>query len=575
MRLAGALLFLASSLAAQTWSQWGADAQHQSAVAVAGRRLVHIEAQVVLDPFADAMEAEAGDNLLAHYAVPLIDGSDLFVVVKGGAFTGLVTRDTQSWSVVNLRRVNGQLLRRWSYESDWKPVPWSPSVSWEPVYHPALTSDAVWAPAAGGAIDKISRDTGGLIGRFNPFGSLIDHTIFMTGPPVVDAAGNVFYNAVQFNPVSPWGNDTLNAWLVRIGSDGAMSKATFASLIPNAPAAGAQCTTSFDAAQLPFPPSRTAVAPTLRCGPQRPGINVAPAIAADGTVYTISRAHQTDRWGFLVAARSDLSPKWATSLRNRFQDGCNVTIPPNGTPGGCRADAITGVDPAENQSGSGRVNDISTSSPVVAPDGRILYGSYTRYNYSQGHLMMFNADGTYLGAYGWGWDLTPAIYRHDGTYSIVLKENRYRAGSYCNDNSSCPFDRALITPSDPESYFITQLNPSLRPEWRYQSRNILDCERRMDGSVDCIDDGFHPNGFEWCVNAVAVDRNGVVYANSEDGNLYAIAQGGTLSSSIFLRRALGAAYTPTSIGSDGRIYTQNDGDLFIISDQAKRRAVRR
>ena len=29
--------------------------------------------------------------------------------------------------------------------------------------------------------------------------------------------------------------------------------------------------------------------------------------------------------------------------------------------------------------------------------------------------MMFNADGTFARAYGWGWDLTPAIYRHDGT----------------------------------------------------------------------------------------------------------------------------------------------------------------
>ena len=32
--------------------------------------------------------------------------------------------------------------------------------------------------------------------------------------------------------------------------------------------------------------------------------------------------------------------------------------------------------------------------------------------------------------------------------------------------------------------------------------------------------------FEWCVNMVAVDRDGVVYANSEDGNLYAIDRTG-------------------------------------------------
>ena len=72
-----------------------------------------------------------------------------------------------------------------------------------------------------------------------------------------------------------------------------------------------------------------------------------------------------------------------------------MIIPPNGTPGGCRSGAFTGVDPADNQPGSGRVSDNGTSSPVVAPDGRIFYGSYTRYNYSQGHLMSFNPDGTF------------------------------------------------------------------------------------------------------------------------------------------------------------------------------------
>lgn len=56
---------------------------------------------------------------------------------------------------------------------------------------------------------------------------------------------------------------------------------------------------------------------------------------------------------------------------------------------------------------------------------------------------------------------------------------------------------------------------------------------------------------------LVVDANGVVYANSEDGNLYAINQGGTLKSSIFLDLTLGAAYTPLAIGPDGRVYTEN------------------
>jgi hypothetical protein len=68
-----------------------------------------------------------------------------------------------------------------------------------------------------------------------------------------------------------------------------------------------------------------------------------------------------------------------------------------------------------------------------------------------------------------------------------------------------------------------------------------------------------------------VDSNGNVYANSEDGNLYVIPQGhsgvfSTASSVKFLNLALGAAYTPLSIGPDGRLYTQNAGHLFAVGN---------
>jgi outer membrane protein assembly factor BamB len=92
-----------------------------------------------------------------------------------------------------------------------------------------------------------------------------------------------------------------------------------------------------------------------------------------------------------------------------------------------------------------------------------------------------------------------------------------------------------------------------------------------------IKDCLWPVGYEWCVNAPAVDRRGVVFVNSEDGNLYAIDQGGTLRERIFLKQVLGAAYTPLSIGADGRIYTQNAGVLFAVgqvTEPRKQRAVR-
>jgi hypothetical protein len=260
-------------------------------------------------------------------------------------------------------------------------------------------------------------------------------------------------------------------------------------------------------------------------------------------------------------------------MRDRLNDGCNndsgtfpgALLPTNGTPGGCRLGSISGVDPAQNTRPGGRVLDDSSSSITVTPDGSILYGSYTRYDFARGHLMKFGAAGDFLGAYSFGWDSTPAIYRHNGTYSIVIKDNEYGGGpnfgSYCNVDSICP-------PRNNGPFFITQLDPSLNVEWKFENTNNQKCTRNADGSITCVPNTsgnqWQNVGFEWCINAPVVDTRGVVYANSEDGNLYAINQGGTLKQNIFLDLALGAAYTPLAIGPDGKIYTENKGTLFVI-----------
>jgi len=100
-------------------------------------------------------------------------------------------------------------------------------------------------------------------------------------------------------------------------------------------------------------------------------------------------------------------------------------------------------------------------------------------------------------------------------------------------------------------YFITQLDPNMKIEWQFQNIST---------------DSTHPKGFEWCINAPAIDLFGNVLANSEDGNLYAIRQGGAQFGKIFLNQALGAAYTPLSLGPDGRIYTEDDGFLFAVGN---------
>ncbi|MGZ6142324.1 MAG: hypothetical protein ACXWLM_03245, partial [Myxococcales bacterium] len=401
---------------------------------------------------------------------------------------------------------------------------------------------------------------------------------YTVGPLSADSKGNVYYNVMQLDGSAkdPWVVDVPRSWLVKVTAAGVPTAVPWSTLVPGAPAATDQCTYRYSTASLPWPvldaSGRPAPVPTVACGSQRPPVNTAPAIGPDGTIYDISRASLDDYYGYLIAVNPNLTPRWASSMRNRMHDGCGTPfLPANGAPGGCRAGSPTGVSPPDGQPGSGRVLDDSTAAPLVAPDGSIYYGAYTRYNYAQGELLRWSSDGSYLpeptyGGFQFGWDTTPAILPNpDGTFSVVTKENHYGdVGSYCNDNTLCPPDRTATHPSYPEQYFLTALNPDMTVKWRWQNTNHDSCVRNADGSISCTP-GTHPFGFEWCVNAPAVDGLGTVLANSEDGNLYEV-RNGVLVNTVFTNLAIGAAYTPLSIGPDGRIYTQNDGILFVVGN---------
>jgi outer membrane protein assembly factor BamB len=541
-RTALALLLLALPLSAQDWPQFAHDARHNGQVAAAAQPLMRLLADIQYDPFVDQEQAATGGDLFIHYQVPLVDGDDVFMEFKSGVFSVWPIWQTESWSIHRLHWENGVLADTWTAPSDWKPVPAASNDSWEPVFHAILANGFLYEPGAGGTLLQFDRASGALVRRINPFGATVDANTYVAGVPAADPAGNVYYTAMKLNGAAPWSSDVRGAWLVRVAPDATTSIVPFSTIVTGAPAGTAQCTGIFDLNSAPLPPSPNAVPPSVTCGSQRPGLNAAPAIGPDGTIYVMSRAHLNSYWGYLAAVNPDLTPKWTASLRNRFHDGCNVLLPA----GFCRAGTVTGYAPEENAPGSGRVTDLSTSSPVVAPDGTILYGAHTIYNDDQGHLMHFAADGAYLGAYQFGWDVTPAIWAHDASYSIVIKENHYGGP---------------VHPSP--AYFITQLSPSLDVEWQAQNTTTIACGRTPNGTVQC----FPANGgqgFEWCVNAPAIDANGTVYVNSEDGFLYAIAQGGAIRQRIFLQLALGAGYTPLSIGADGRIYAQNAGHLFAV-----------
>ena len=110
-------------------------------------------------------------------------------------------------------------------------------------------------------------------------------------------------------------------------------------------------------------------------------------------------------------------------------------------------------------------------------------------------------------------------------------------------------------------FFITELDSSLNVVWKFQNTNMQSCVRLDNGTTSCTDN--NPYGFEWCVNAPAVDRDGTVYANSEDGNVYAITSDGQLREAMFLDRTLAAAYTPIAIDQTGRVFALNSGRLAV------------
>lgn len=549
-----------------TWQQWGGNPAHTGMVGVASQNLVNQLAKITYDPFVSQEQAASNGELVVHYQAPITDGPDVYMMVKTGSYSGPSSWTSEIWNEERLSWVNGTLTMIWTFSSDWKPEPDGVSLQgWEPVFHPVDANGYIYVPGAGGTIWKVDKTSGMSASHINPFSGIAGFDsadTYVSGPLSADAQGNIYYNAIELEPASQgdWAfNDIQGAWLMKVDATDAASMVSYATLVPNAPpATSSLCPGTFfnlgdNGASLPWPPSSTATAPTELCGSQRPGINIAPAVGADGTIYTASMAHFDGMVAYLAAVNPDLTPKWAASLQNLLNDGCGVLVPIATnltTPNSCRPGTTLGVDPTTNAPGSGAIIDEASSSPAVLPDGTVLFGALDNYDGSRGHMYHFDAQGNFLNAYNFGWDTTPAIYSHNGTFSIVLKDNHYNTPLYCY------FNNPLCVSQPPGPYYITQLDSNLNVQWQFQSTTT---------------DANHPNGYEWCINMPAVDMNGNVFVNSEDGNIYELPQGNsgtftTPTGKIFLNLAIGAAYTPLSIGADGKLYTQNDGILFVVGN---------
>jgi hypothetical protein len=367
------LVFLTSAFAyAQGWTEWGQNAQHTGTVAVTGQRAVRSIFELTYDPFVAQEQAESSGDLVVHYQAPLADGNDLFMEFKTGTWIpcvppgsqrpfpcGVDAWNSEVWGEKRYTSDHGTLVEQWSFQSDWKPEPSADGLGgWEPEFHAVVAGNFVYVPGFAGGVIKLNRVDGSVVTRISPFSST---NAFVAGPLVADAAGDIYYNAIQLDLSAglPFTTDVLGGWLVKITPDDRASFASFASLTAGAPRSTDAClNNSFGLNQLPWPPSPSATPGSSPCGSQRPGLNVAPAVAPDGSIYTVSRAHFNSAYSYLVGVNPDLSPRWHVSLRGRLQDGCGTpTLPPNGAPGGCRVGSTLGVDPRTNQPPAGEAID--------------------------------------------------------------------------------------------------------------------------------------------------------------------------------------------------------------------------
>ncbi len=560
LAVAGALLMVVPTTSAVAddrgrdcdWTQWGQGATHNGVACVRDQRDLRLLARIVVDPFAEQEDTEGG-GIPVHYPVPLVDNDgNVFALKKGGSFVscdppgsgepapcgldpGNLNRMT--WSVQALRWRHDQLVPQWTFATDWKPT----QRFFEAMVQSAMTDDSIYVPGAGGTVFQLSKRDGRVQRRINPLGTAVDPDAFVAGSLTLDSRGTLFYNVIKGE----------ESWLVRVDRN-RIGKVGYASLIPGAPSPDSLCYTNFQVsgAERPYPPPpQPDGSPTLprqaRCGPQRAAMNAAPAVGPDGTIVTLSRpaGPSTENYSYLVAFNPDLSLKWASSLRVPLNDGCGVLVPYGTGFYDCRPGAAPGVDPTTNLAPAASVLEQGSAAPVILPDGNIIYGARTSYNGFRGHLLKFDNRGRYLANYDFGWDITPGVLRHDGTYSLLIKDNHYLTNG--------PFD-------------LTLLNAGLKKDWSFTNTETRTCQRNPDGSITCTDDGEHPNGFEWCVAAPVIDRDGTIFGLSEDGNLYVIDKHGKLRERVFLSKTVASAYTPLSLDSRGRVYAQNNGEMYVL-----------
>lgn len=264
-----------------------------------------------------------------------------------------------------------------------------------------------------------------------------------------------------------------------------------------------------------------------------------------------------------VAASTITGPAGTTGLRLGTNsapalslDGAKLYVALQGS----SSDFLAAIDsatlaPLHHVALTGFIHDAGTSSPTVAPDGDVFFGTLPGYHF-RGTLQHFSEDLSQSFTPGsFGWDQTMSIvdadlvpsYTGTSDYLIFSKYNDYKQAGGTGVNKL-----AILDPND------TQIDPITGEPVMLEVLTIAGVtpDGPPDGAVK-----------EWCINTAVVDPfTRSILANNEDGRLYRWDLRTNTLSEVITLNAIGAreAYTPTAIGPDGTVYAINKAVLFAV-----------
>ncbi len=478
------------------WSDYAHDPQHTALSPAASQPLANLHWQTPVDLDPQHAGGDPSGDLYIHYGSPLITRSNTVIVpVKTGAYGG--------FRVEAHVGTNGTLM--WMQSTDYI-LP--PTYDWTPSFSGTLTpKNRLYFPGAGGTLyycdspDSTSIPAIGQIAFYGLTNYLANTNaylgnVFIDTPITSDRYGNVFFG-FQVTGSTPIG---LQSGMARIDYNGSGTWIYASATVTDAPVS-------------------------------QVAMNCAPALSNDHKMLYVAVNNGYSGYGYLVALDSrTLMPR----ARVRLKD---VQYPGN----------------------DANVDDDSTASPTIGPDGDVYFGVLETpwySNHDRGWLLHFDSTLSQTKIPGaFGWDDTASVvpsslvasYSGSSSYLLMTKYNNYSDTGIGGNGSN------KIAVLDPMN---TEIDPITGATVMKEVLTVLGPTPNTG----------QPGVREWCINTAAIDPfTKSILANSEDGKLYHWdLTSNTLSETFTLTTGVGEAYTPTIIGVDGTVYAVNDAILFAI-----------